>query len=1212
MERKKLTSSVARRLRVVFSISVTLLVLSSLASFYSNRKLIESSQWVNHTNQVIVNTERLFSNLKDAEAAQRGYLLTEEKRYLDAYNGRYDKILGQWRDLKSLTSDNEVQQRNLDRLRLLIDERFKQMQKVISMVTDAHVSIADIGQTAKNDINRGNEIMEELRGQLNAVREEEKQKLDERLSTQDRYTTFTPVMVVLAAVLSVLISLMAYFRIKNDLEERMQRQREEEAKFIETKKRIAAIESVTSHIAEGDYSVRSSDESGDELGRISVALNNMICALDNSFRELKDKDWLQSGTVKLADAMRGERILESVAGRVLNTLASLLQAPVGAAYVLDKNMRYRLRAGFAQSDMPEEITSGAGLAGQAIADKKMLVTGPLPSGYLQIASSLGNTHATYIVALPVIFEDNVLAVFELGMLREPDALSLQLLQLNAHNIGIAVNAALSYERLQELLEETQAQAEELLAQHNELENINAELEAQTEKLQASEEELKVQQEELNEANLELEARAHLLEERNQTILERNREVVKKAAELEQSTKYKSEFLANMSHELRTPLNSILLLSRLLTENADGSLNANQVEYARVIQSSGAGLLTLIDEILDLSKIEAGKMDLEVVPVSLEGIGRDMSSLFAPVARDKGLSFDIIMGEQLPSTVETDKLRLEQILRNLIANALKFTQKGSVTLKIAPAPKGNIAFYVIDTGIGIPEEKQRMIFEAFQQADGSTRRKFGGTGLGLSISKELSRLLGGDIQLDSKPQEGSTFILIIPVSYRPYQDITSSMSESSMAPVPAKRRTAETETVNRYLSESIPERIPDDRDELKPSDRSILIVEDDVSFAQALLAFTRNKGYKGVVCVRGDEALNMAREYQPKGILLDIQLPVKSGFQVMEELKEDPLVRHIPVHVMSSHSLRRETLIKGAVDFIDKPLATEQMQEMFRRIEEVLNRDHRKVLIVEDNKMHAQALAYFLESFSIQSEIKNNVSDSIDALRSEADCVILDMGIPDNTAYETLETLKNNPEFEGLPIIVFTGKSLSLAEEQRIKRYADSIVVKTAHSYQRILDEVSIFLHLVSEQQGGGDKQSARRLGSLNDVLKDKTVLVVDDDVRNIFSLTKSLEQMEMTVVSAIDGKEALAQLQRNKKIDVVLLDMMMPQMDGYETAREIRKRPDWKHLPVIAVTAKAMTGDREKCISAGASDYITKPVDVDQLLSLLRVWLYDYGTYKRS
>jgi signal transduction histidine kinase/DNA-binding response OmpR family regulator/CHASE3 domain sensor protein len=1206
------SSSITRRLQVVFAASILLLIFSSLASFLSNRQLISSSKWVNHTNEVINTTENLLSGIRSAEAAQRGYLLTNDRQFLDPYTGAHERAVERVSVLRELTNDNPQQQLRMDTLKALVGERFRQMR----LVLDRSSSIspeerAQVFANSHEEITVGNNIMTELRGVIDRIRNSERVLLETRLHEQERYTTWTPYIVVLAALIAIAISLLAYFRVKSDLDERVRKQLEEQERFEETNRRIAAIENFTQDVSKGNYSARSGDTADDELGRISRALNGMVASLEQTIADLDEKAWQTSGSASLSEAVRGERLVRAVCSKIVANTAQYLNAAVGTLYVADEQLHLRLQASFAASRVPEYIAPGEGLAGQALQGREPLVTEALPKGYLRVSSSLGETGSLYAMIVPLIAAGRAIGVLELGFFRKPDERQLEYIRTNAEAMGISINAALIYERTQELLEETQAQSEELQAQHNELENINAELEMQAEKLQASEEELRVQQEELQQANLELEERSRMLEERNITISDQNTEVRRQAEELATSARYKSEFLANMSHELRTPLNSILLLSRLLAENNENTLTDEQTEYARVIQSSGHGLLTLIDEILDLSKIEAGKMELEYAAVSLQEVANDMHSLFEPVARERNLELklDVDNGNR---RLETDKQRLEQILKNLLSNALKFTSEGSVSLTMRQdlADDHMISFEVKDTGIGIPEAKQALIFEAFQQADGSTRRRFGGTGLGLSISKELARLLGGSIRVRSVEGQGSTFTLTIPDSETSRNTIESPEQPSAEVldlPAPAKEILPGFPDAASFTVPMIPESIPDDRADIKPGDRNILIVEDDVYFAKSLLGFTRQRGYKGLVAVRGDEGIELARQYRPTGILLDIQLPIKSGWQVMEELKSDPLTRHIPVHIMSSMHVRKESLLRGAVNFIDKPVAMEQMQEIFSKIEYVLNRDAKKVLIVEENPKHARALAYFLEQFNIASDIKNTVSDSVTALQSDTDCVILDMGIPNGRAYETLEEIKKTPGLEQLPIIVFTGKSLSMAEEQRIRQYADSIVVKTAHSYQRILDEVSLFLHLMEESKKPAQKDGFRKLGALSEVLRDKTVLIVDDDVRNIFSLTKALEAVNMKVVTAIDGKEAIQQLKEHPDVSVVLLDMMMPQMDGYETARRIRQNDGWKRLPVIAVTAKAMTGDREKCIQAGASDYITKPIDIDQLLSLLRVWLYERG-----
>lgn len=954
-------------------------------------------------------------------------------------------------------------------------------------------------------------------------------------------------------------------------------------------------------IGKGDFNIDVKPRSsGDLLGHAVV----QMAADLKTFRYQNDqKIWIQTGLNNISEILLGEKDISTLSNDALTEMVQYTGAQTGVLYI-KYAAELHLSAGYALSPAhpaPVVIEVGKTLLGQSVLQKTPVYLQETPNDFLHIAGAAGAAQPGYVLIIPLIHAGITEGVIEIGSLFPFKENVINFAKQAAVNIAIALQSTRSRTKLQELLEETQTQAEELQTQHSELESMNVELEAQTQKLQVSEEELKVQQEELMQSNAELEERSRLLEEKNQIIVERNLDIHKKAEELALSTRYKSEFLANMSHELRTPLNSILLLSRLLSENHDHNLNGDQIEYAQVINSSGKGLLTLIDEILDLSKIESGKMELEFGNVSIADMCSNMQALFEPIAKEKGLQLILHTAAGVPDTIETDQARLEQILKNLLSNALKFTARGTVRLEIQTTDTPQmIRFAVKDTGIGIPEDKQQVIFEAFQQADGSTRRKYGGTGLGLSISRELGKLLGGQLSVSSTTNEGSEFFITIPVTRK----AVTSAKDAFVLRSPIVEEAAGITDKHRFLSPTIPEGIYDDRGLISKGDPVILIVEDDTHFAKALLDFTHARGYKGIVSVRGDEAAEMARIYKPIGILLDIQLPIKDGWQVMEELKNDPQTRPIPVHIMSSMEVKKESLLKGAVDFISKPVDIESMQLIFEKMEFVLQRSTKKVLILEENAKHAKALAYFLSNYQVSSEISNNVADGVSLLQQQdVDCVILDMGIPDEKAYEALEMVKEIKGLENLPIIIFTGKSLSKAEEQRIRQYADSIVVKTAHSYQRMLDEVSLFLHLVSENApaaaGGNGK-----MGMLNEVLKDKTVLIADDDVRNIFSLTKALEKHQMKVLSAIDGKEALQQLKEHPA-DVVLMDMMMPEMDGYDAIAAIRKQPELRNLPIIAVTAKAMMGDREKCLQAGASDYISKPVDVDQLLSLLRVWLYD-------
>lgn len=1199
-------ASLKQNLLIGFGVSLLLLVISSAASLISINKMADSSFMVNHTNKVIIQLENVISSLKDAETGQRGYLLTNRNSFLRPYLGAQDRALESLDSVRNLTIDNPAQTRNADQLKGILTRRIDVLR--VSIERKRATGIIDTTL-----LDSGKAYMDNVRTIVDQMENREKQLLEKRIENQETYIGSTRVIIIIAALLAILITISFYTRVTSDFNQKEKLRKELELKDADISRRITIIRSIAEKISSGDYSIRATDEGGDGLGSLAYSINKMAGSLDYSFSLLSDKEWTQTGIAGLNDKMLGEKDIEPLTKDIIEFLAMYTSSTVGALYIVESTEHMKLYSGFAFN--PKEnrkyISIGQGIAGQAAATGREILVKDVPADSITISYAAGEIKPASIIALPVFDGHTVKGVIELGKLKPFTDREIELLKTISHNVGLAITSTQSRKKLQELLEETQSQSEELQAQHSELEGLNTELEMQTQKLQASDEELRVQQEELLQANQELEERTRLVEEKNQLIVQRNIEIQAKAEELALSTKYKSEFLAKMSHELRTPLNSILLLSRLLSENTEQNLSGDQVEYARVIQSSGKGLLSLIDEILDLSKIESGKMDLEYSQVSLKEISNDMATLFKPVASEKNIELNIHVEDNVPAFIETDKLRLEQIIRNLVSNALKFTSKGFVSLNIANAfdKKDFVSITVKDTGIGIPEDKQQLIFEAFQQADGSTRRRYGGTGLGLSISRQLARLLKGDIDLTSAEGKGSEFVLTIPASKK-----AATVIENGVAPLlPADNvieRKIDIKTIdNPYITTLIPENIPDDRNDIKINDHSILIIEDDINFAKSLLEFSRKRGYKGVVAVRGDEGVELAKKYKPQGILLDVQLPVKSGWEVMDDLKNNPQTRHIPVHIMSSHEVRKESLLKGAVDFINKPMAFEQMQDVFEKIEYVLSRDSKKVLIVEENSKHAKALSYFLETYNIATEVKETVPGGIESLQKEnVDCVILDMGIPGQKSYETLDAVKKTAGLEHLPIIIFTGKSLSQAEEMRIKQYADSIVVKTAHSYQRILDEVSIFLHLVEESNKKtvpAAPVAQKKLGALNQVLKNKTVLIADDDIRNIFSLTKSLEQYEMNVLTAVDGKDAINQLKEHPDVDVILMDMMMPEMDGYETTAKIKRIPSLRNIPVIAVTAKAMTGDREKCLSSGASDYITKPIDIDQLLSLLRVWLYE-------
>jgi signal transduction histidine kinase/DNA-binding response OmpR family regulator/CHASE3 domain sensor protein len=1187
-----------RELQIGFGVSLLLLVASSTASYMSIRNQIHNSVMVDHSRRVIARANQILIDLQNAETGQRGFLLTGRDEFLEPYSKSVQSLPVALDRAKELVTDNPAQASVMDSISNLVQSRLGKLTDLVE------VKRQNKTVTVQN-LQEGKKYMDSCRSLIAKFVAREEQILDQRSFRLNSSSTYTSIFVVLAAITSLIVAVISYIRLKKDLAKREKLQRELKAKEEEIRKRLKVTQQVAAQIAAGNYKLKLNDAQQDELGSVSISLNEMAGALEKSFEKLSTNEWRQTGLANLAEILMGNKKIDELASATLDQLIEYGNCVNGAFYLVDGSTLL-LKAAYGLEDrMHLSISPGQGAVGQVFKNGKERLFENMNDEHCIVSFTSGQFKINYILLLPIFEDRQCIGVLELGSFQPFTEDQLPYYREAARHVGIAIGASKARLKVQNLLEETQTQAEELQSQHAELESLNANLENHTQRLQLSEEELRVQQEELLTSNRELAERSALLEEKNMLIADRNLEIQKKAQELELSTRYKSEFLANMSHELRTPLNSILLLSRLMADNPENNLTGQQVESAQIIQSSGKSLLTLIDEILDLSKIESGKMELDYQDVQLAAVEQSLKDMFLPIIKDKGLSFFIQHDENLPATVETDRHRLEQILRNLLSNATKFTRTGSITLTVKKAPQepDGIIFEVKDTGIGIPNDKQQLIFEAFQQADGSTRRKFGGTGLGLSISRELARLLGGEIQLTSILKQGSTFSLSIPLKKITKEPIPlaaeiNNLIEENITDV------IELQPAPSYVLSSVPDEIEDDRNNIQLEDRIILIVEDDTNFARALLQYARQHHYKGIVIVRGDMAAKVAAECLPTAILLDIQLPIMDGWQVMDEIKKNPKTRHIPVHIMSSFQVKKESLLNGAIDFINKPLALEEMDQIFRKIEEALDRGPRKVLIVEENSKHAQALSFFLSSFDIQSEIKTDVQSSIEALCADrADCIILDMGLPDKMGYETLEAIKTNTGLENLPIIIFTGKSLSPAEEFKVKQYADAIVVKTANSYQRILDEVGLFLHLV--ETGKNDKTARKnKLGDLTDVLQNKKVLIADDDIRNIYSLTQALEKHQMIVVSATDGKEAILRMEEHTDIAIVLMDMMMPEMDGYQSIQVIRQNEHYKAVPIIAVTAKTMLGDREKCIEAGASDYISKPVDTDQLLSLLRVWLY--------
>src|SRR5260221_4911488 len=838
-----------RNLQIGFGLSLLILILTSIASWSSIHNLLDNSKLVDHTDSVISEVNSVLSTLTEAETGQRGFLLTGDTAFLRPYNGANERALSLIDRIQAMTVDNPVQQANIKELRDVVSNRLSLLQEVIGQKRTDNIFSLD-------DVRRGRIYMNQAHIIVQRIQDEEHRLLALHIEKVRQLSSYTPMLIVIASLVSVLITLFFYTRVHKDFLERSALYAELKEKETGISRRINIISEIAEDISQGKYLTRVSDEQKDSLGVLSGSLNKMAESLEHSFGLLSDKEWMQTGIAHLNEKMIGETDMRSLVSNVIGFITEYSRSKIGALYILDPATELlQLSGSYAlASNARQQMKSGEGLVGQVAAGGRTMLLKDIPPGEWVLRLTSGDIRPRTIVAFPFFYERKVRGVIELGSLEYYTDRDLEFFKNISNKFCTAIHGIESRLRLQQLLEETQAQTEELQSQHNELESLNLELEVQTEKLQVSEEELKVQKEELMQTNQELEERSRSLEEKNQLVLIRNLDIQKKAEELALTTKYKSEFMANMSHELRTPLNSILLLSRLLSENSGSDLAEEQVEYARVIQNSGQGLLQLIDEILDLSRIESGKLPLEHTIVPVTDLLDDMRMLFGPIAKDKNLDLFILMEEGVPAQLETDKMRLEQILKNLLSNAFKFTQKGSVTLRVTPSAtqKNFINFSVRDSGIGIPEDKHQLIFDAFQQADGSTRRKYAGTGLGLSISPELSKLLGGEISLESKPGEGAEFTVSIPrfkmapVTKMPVRQTSGIIASPSTMNTPLFT-----------LSEG-PEEIGDDRNNLQPGDKVLLIVEDDTLFAQSLLDFCRKKGYKGIVAVSDDAGITMSR------------------------------------------------------------------------------------------------------------------------------------------------------------------------------------------------------------------------------------------------------------------------------------------------------------------------------------------------------------------
>lgn len=1109
---------------------------------YSNMVALRAdTAKVVHTHDVITELGNLLSATQDAETGQRGFLLTGDNRYLEPYQDAIARAEGSVNAIQSLTRDNPTQQLALRRLKPRLAARFAELRETIELRRARGVSSAlDVVGT-----DRGKVQMDAVRAQIDAMRAEERRLRVSRLQQMDTAYSTATLSGVLAAILGIGLTLAVGFLVHRST---LARQRQ---------------------------------------------------------------TWLQAGEVGLGQAMLGDKTVHQLSDSILDFLTSYLGAQASVLFKGEHGGYERIATLGVPGDaaVTERFRLREGILGRVAADGSAVVLDDVPDGYLTIGSALGRDTPRHLVVAPLHADGSTNAVIELGFLYPVHPGVLELLERIAQPAGVALRSAKYRSELQALLDETQRQSDELQVQSEELRVSNEELEEQGRALKEAAVRLEQQQVELEQTNTQLEEQAQLLEAQRDDLARTSAAVELKARELEQASQYKSDFLANMSHELRTPLNSLLILSKLLGDNPNGNLTDEQTQYARTIQASGNDLLNLINDILDLSKIEAGHVEIDPQAVPLARVVGDLRQTFDPVARDRGLSFSIEVASEAPAAIGTDRQRLEQVLKNLLSNAFKFTESGGVSLTIAPVAGDRLAITVTDTGIGISPEQHQAIFDAFRQADGAINRKFGGTGLGLSISRELTRLLGGTIALSSEPGVGSSFTVTIPFEYdaalveaRPEPRAPAIASSA----VPSSNVASPGTIAPRRARRSAP--IEDDRDRLEGARRVLLVVEDDQVFAGIVRDLSREAGFQTLVASTAEEALDLARQHRPSAIVLDLGLPDQSGLAVLDRLKREDATRHIPIHVVSASDQTQTAYSLGAMGYLLKPVKREDLAHALATLEAQLTRTVRRVLIVEDDPVQRDAVRKLLAGPEVETVGAGTAAECLQLLREQTfDCMVLDLTLPDASGFSLLETLSEDEAHGFPPVIVYTGHDLSREDEQKLRRYSSSIIIKGAKSPERLLDEVTLFLHQVVAELPPEQQKMIQQARHRDALLEGRRILIVEDDVRNVYSLTNILEPRGAKVTIARNGQEALDALDgaadTPDAIDLVLMDVMMPVMDGLEATRRMRLDRRWSKLPVIMLTAKAMPDDQANCLAAGANDYMAKPLDVDKLLSLVRVWM---------
>ena len=1141
---------------VGLAVSALVVVAFGLVSYHALRSSSETARRVAETLEVIERLQGLLSDLKDAETGQRGFLLTGKGSYLAPYTSAQSTLPEDLATLRSLTNEDSTQRARLDVLSPIIVTKLDELRSTVVLKQAGKPDEAV--EIVSSD--RGKLAMDRARALIKEMTDDEHAVLAARQNEfQDAVRNAFVVTVVGGVLLLGLIGLAAWL-------------------------------------------------------------------LSRAYREREIETWLRAGQAAVSARLLGTMRPEEIGEKALSTLSRYLQVAVAKIYINDVDGGFRYLAGYADGGDGEPVDgrrrAGVGLLDQVAREGRPLTVRDLPDHYLDVSSGIGSGSPRELAIVPAHADGALLAIMELGFLGATDPVQHELLARVAPTIAVAIRSSREAMRIADLLGETTRQAEELQAQQEELRVNNEELEEQSRALKTSQAQLEGQQVELEQTNSQLTEQAEILERQKDALLDSQKILGDKAIELERSNQYKSEFLANMSHELRTPLNSTLILAKLLADNKQGNLTDEQVKFAATISAAGNDLLTLINDILDLSKIESGKVELQVEPVTLSRIVGSLAKTFEETARSKNVEFAVQIEPGTVERIETDEQRLGQILKNLLSNALKFTAKGRVALRVFGHGVDQVSFAVTDTGIGIAPHQREIIFEAFRQADGSTHRRYGGTGLGLSISRDLSRLLGGDIDVQSAPGEGSVFTLTLPVRHVK-RDETEPVAGSSVPPAPLSVKPVATPAARLSATPSVaaspaaraneapglPPIGDDDRGQLSATMRRILVIEDDVRFAAILKELAHEMGFQCIVTHSAGEGLAAARTYQPSAILLDMHLPDHSGLGVLDQLKQDARTRHIPVHIASVADHEQEARALGAVGYDLKPVKREQLVEALEGLRARFTQQLRRVLVVEDDERQLDSIRQLLAADDVEIVGTSSAAAALEQLRLNTfDCVVMDLNLPDVSGYELLEEMSQQEDVPFPPVIVYTGRMLTRDEEQKLRRYSRSIIIKDARSPERLVDEVTLFLHQVEAQLPLERQRMLREVRSRDTTLEGRRILVVEDDVRNVFALSSVLEPKGAKIEIARNGREALEALARGsaaatRGIDLVLMDIMMPEMDGYTAMREIRKQPRFRKLPIIALTAKAMRDDQEKCLAAGANDYMAKPLDVEKLLSLVRVWM---------